>query len=121
MLQCLALVIIEMHVQEGEKISKNHFDAKNGTLSEINYLFCPFKTYAIWDEKKGNTVFTDTIMFHFPVVAQMKCDRYLLLGGNALYFEDYVLSIQYFNQVYQIKALLAETLFYKGDSESEFR
>ena len=31
--------------------------------------------------------------------AQINTDRVLTIGRNALYFEDYVLSIQYFNQV----------------------
>ena len=37
----------------------------------------------------------------FPVVAlsQINTDRVMTIGKNALYFEDYVLSIQYFNQV----------------------
>ena len=30
--------------------------------------------------------------------AQINTDRVLTIGRNALYFEDYVLSIQYFNQ-----------------------
>ena len=36
-----------------------------------------------------------------PVVAlsQINTDRVMTIGKNALYFEDYVLSIQYFNQV----------------------
>ena len=31
--------------------------------------------------------------------AQINTDRVMAIGRNALYFEDYVLSIQYFNQV----------------------
>ncbi len=38
----------------------------------------------------------------------------MLLGGNALYFEDYVLSIQYFNQVIRSKPWLAEPYFYRA-------
>ena len=42
-----------------------------------------------------------TLLIMFPVVAsaQINTDRVMAIGRNALYFEDYVLSIQYFNQV----------------------
>ena len=33
------------------------------------------------------------------LMAQINTDRVLAIGRNALYFEDYVLSIQYFKQV----------------------
>ena len=35
--------------------------------------------------------------------AQVNTDRVMAIGRNALYFEDYVLSIQYFNQVIKAK------------------
>lgn len=41
-------------------------------------------------------------------MAQWNTERILTIGQNALYFEDYVLSIQYFNQVIKIKSYLAE-------------
>ena len=52
----------------------------------------------------------------FPVVAlsQINTDRVMTIGKNALYFEDYVLSIQYFNQVIGAKPYLAEPYFYRG-------
>ncbi len=37
-----------------------------------------------------------------------------MIGRNALYFEDYVLSIQYFNQVIKAKPWLAEPYFYRA-------
>ncbi|MBO4665644.1 MAG: tetratricopeptide repeat protein [Paludibacteraceae bacterium] len=40
--------------------------------------------------------------------AQLNTDRITSIGRNALYFEDYVLSIQYFNQVIKLKPYLAE-------------
>lgn len=46
--------------------------------------------------------------------AQINTDRVLLIGRNALYFEDYVLSIQYFNQVIKAKPWLAEPYFYRA-------
>lgn len=38
----------------------------------------------------------------------MNTERLTAIGRNALYFEDYVLSIQYFNQVIRLKPYLAE-------------
>ena len=54
--------------------------------------------------------------FFLPVVsvAQINTDRVMTIGRNALYFEDYVLSIQYFNQVINAKPYLAEPYFYRG-------
>ena len=46
--------------------------------------------------------------------AQINTDRVMNIGKNALYFEDYVLSIQYFNQVINAKPYLAEPYFYRG-------
>ncbi|MBQ2541070.1 MAG: tetratricopeptide repeat protein [Paludibacteraceae bacterium] len=40
--------------------------------------------------------------------AQLNTDRLTAIGRNALYYEDYVLSIQYFNQVIRLKPYLAE-------------
>lgn len=40
--------------------------------------------------------------------AQLNTDRITSIGRNALYFDDYVLSIQYFNQVIKLKPHLAE-------------
>jgi tetratricopeptide (TPR) repeat protein len=49
-----------------------------------------------------------------PATAQINTDRMLAIGRNALYFEDYVLSIQYFNQVIRSKPWLAEPYFYRA-------
>jgi len=40
--------------------------------------------------------------------AQLNTDRLTAIGRNALYFNDYVLSIQYFNQVIKLKPYIAE-------------
>lgn len=45
---------------------------------------------------------------------QINTDHVLNIGRNALYFEDYILSIQYFNQVIKIKPYLAEPYFYRA-------
>ena len=50
----------------------------------------------------------------FNLHAQMNTDRLMSIGKNALYFEDYVLSIQYFNQVIKVKPYLVEPYFYRA-------
>lgn len=52
-------------------------------------------------------------------MAQWNTDRILTIGQNALYFEDYVLSIQYFNQVIKIKPYLAEPYIYRAIAKIE--
>ena len=49
-----------------------------------------------------------------PVRAQLNTDRIMEIGRNALYFEDYVLSIQYFNRVVEAKPYLHEPYFFRG-------
>lgn len=46
--------------------------------------------------------------------AQFNTDRLMVSGRSALYYEDYVLSIQYFNQVLTAKPYLYEPWFYRG-------
>ncbi|MDI9603772.1 MAG: tetratricopeptide repeat protein [Bacteroidota bacterium] len=46
--------------------------------------------------------------------SQVNTDRVMMIGKNALYFEDYVLSIQYFNQVITAKSYLAEPYYYRA-------
>ncbi|MDR1336657.1 MAG: tetratricopeptide repeat protein [Tannerella sp.] len=50
----------------------------------------------------------------WTLAAQVNTDRVLAVGRNALYFEDYVLSIQYFNQVIRAKPWLAEPYYYRA-------
>ena len=49
-----------------------------------------------------------------PLKAQFNTDRLITNGRSALYFEDYVLSIQYFNQVISAKPYLYEPWFFRG-------
>ena len=48
------------------------------------------------------------------VKAQFNTDRLMISGRSALYYEDYVLSIQYFNQVLTAKPYLYEPWFFRG-------
>ena len=48
------------------------------------------------------------------VQAQINTEQVVNIGRNALYFEDYVLAIQYFNQAIRTKPFLAEPYFYRS-------
>lgn len=54
-------------------------------------------------------LFFPTLMF-----AQINTERVMTIARNALYFEDYVLSIQYFNQVINAKPYLYEPFFFRA-------
>lgn len=46
--------------------------------------------------------------------AQINVDKIMAVGRNAMYFEDYVLSIQYFNQAIKSKPFLPDPYFFRG-------
>ncbi len=46
--------------------------------------------------------------------AQVNTDQVLRIGQNAIYFEDYMLAIQYFNQVIAAKPYLAQPYFLRS-------
>ena len=48
------------------------------------------------------------------LAAQVNTDRLMTIGRNALYFEDYILSIRYFNLAIRAKPWLAEPYFYRA-------
>ncbi|MGI6046921.1 MAG: tetratricopeptide repeat protein [Petrimonas sp.] len=48
------------------------------------------------------------------VSSQVNTDRVMMIGKNALYFEDYVLAIQYFNQVISAKSYLADPYYFRA-------
>ena len=49
-----------------------------------------------------------------PVRAQINAEQIVRVGQNALYFDDYVLSIQYFNRAIAAKPYLAQPYFYRA-------
>lgn len=55
-------------------------------------------------------------LLFFPVLlfAQINTDRVMMMGRNALYYEDYVLAIQRFNMVINAKPYLHEPFFFRG-------
>lgn len=54
------------------------------------------------------------LLASLAVPAQVNTDRVMTIGKNALYFEDYVLAIQYFNQVISAKSYLADPYYYRA-------
>lgn len=56
------------------------------------------------------------VLFLIPKVtfAQVNAEQVMRVGQNAMYFEDYMLSIQYFNQAINAKPYLAQPYFYRA-------
>ncbi|MCL2596203.1 MAG: tetratricopeptide repeat protein [Paludibacter sp.] len=54
------------------------------------------------------------LVLRATAVAQPNTDRIMSIGQNALYFEDYMLSIQYFNQVIAAKPYMYEPYMFRG-------
>lgn len=52
-----------------------------------------------------------TTLVVFP---QVNTNRVMMIGKNAMYFEDYVVAIQYFNQVISAKPHLAEPYYFRA-------
>lgn len=48
------------------------------------------------------------------VFPQVNTNRVMVIGRNAMYFEDYVVAIQYFNQVISSKPHLAEPYYFRA-------
>ena len=53
-------------------------------------------------------------LFGSKASAQYNTDRLVTIGRSALYYEDYVLAIQYFNQAITAKPYLYEPWFLRG-------
>lgn len=64
--------------------------------------------------KKQIILFIISLFSSINIVAQINTDQVMRIGQNALCFEDYMLSIQYFNQVIQAKPYLAKPYFFRG-------
>lgn len=50
----------------------------------------------------------------FKAHSQINTEQVLRIGQNSLYLEDYVLSIQYFNQIIAVKPYWAQPYFYRA-------
>ncbi len=64
--------------------------------------------------KKIFTCFLFLLFVSVNARSQINTDYVMMVGRNALYYDDYVLSIQYFNQVIKVKPYLAEPYFYRA-------
>ena len=60
------------------------------------------------------TVLLALLVTAMGMQAQINTDQVVNIGRNALYFEDYILAIQYFNQAIKAKPFLAEPYFYRS-------
>lgn len=65
------------------------------------------------DIKRSNILLFYLLLF-LPLKAQYNTDHLVTIGRSALYFEDFVLSIRYFNQAISAKPYLYEPWFYRG-------
>ena len=59
-------------------------------------------------------IFSVLLGIAFGCGAQVNTEQVLRIGQNALYFEDYMLSIQYFNQAIAAKPYLAQPYFLRS-------
>ena len=70
--------------------------------------------------KRRITMFKKILLFLFlalfspNIQSQINTDQLMIMGRSALYFEDYVLAIQYFNQVIRLKPYIAEPYYLRG-------
>ena len=51
---------------------------------------------------------------HIPMSAQINAEQAITVGRNSMYFEDYMLAIQYFNRAISAKPYLALPYFYRA-------
>ncbi|MDR2816697.1 MAG: tetratricopeptide repeat protein [Proteiniphilum sp.] len=63
---------------------------------------------------KKTIIATFILLASLSSPAQVNTDRVMMIGKNALYFEDYVLAIQYFNQVITAKPYLADPYYFRA-------
>jgi len=64
--------------------------------------------------KKLSLTLLALLLLCHPAAAQYNTDRLVMIGRSALFYEDYVLSMQYFNQAIQSKPYLYEPWFFRG-------
>lgn len=69
---------------------------------------------ALLGRKMIKKILIALLMLPTVLYAQINTERMMTIARNALYFEDYVLSIQYFNQVINAKPYLFEPYFFRA-------
>lgn len=63
---------------------------------------------------KRRLLFAFILIGQLTAYGQINTERVLDNGRSALYFEDYILAIQYFNQVINLKPTLTEPYYYRA-------
>ena len=108
-------------VAEGVKIGlrgwvgeKNEVSLHIGVAGELKSP--PFSIYFFDVKRFISYIFALLLMVSASAGAraQINTDQVMIVGRNALYFEDYILSIQYFNQIISAKPYLAQPYFFRG-------
>lgn len=79
-----------------------------------NLLFITFVLKFLFMFKKRWHIVFLLSLWYGTIAAQLNTDRLLSIGRNALYFEDYILSIQYFNQIINTKPYLIEPYYFRA-------
>ena len=54
------------------------------------------------------------LISHLSMSAQIDVDRTIAIGRNAIHFQDYIVSLGYFNQVISLRPWMAEPYFYRA-------
>jgi tetratricopeptide (TPR) repeat protein len=67
-----------------------------------------------WEGKRWTGLLLFYLFVFLPMHAQFNTDRLVTMGRAALYYDDYVLSIQYFNQAISAKPYLFEPWFFRA-------
>ena len=64
---------------------------------------------------KKFTLATLTLLLSASVLrAQIDVEQALAIGRNAIYFNDYIVSMGYFNQIIGLRPWMAEPYFYRA-------
>lgn len=96
---------------------------KSIDIARLTYRSCPAKERHIWRSYRSRAkvhiisavITAISCLFGFlPVNAQINADQVMNIGRNAMYFEDYVVAIQYFNQAIATKPYMAKPYFYRS-------
>lgn len=82
----------------------------------FNAYFCCDKVYCIMMKRWSLYIIMclATLFVAPKSVAQIDTGRVMNIARNALQFEDYVLSIQYFNQIIKLKPYWADPYYYRS-------
>lgn len=103
----------KMFVDHLSMLRKQMVKGKLGNLLKGNFR-CAYKVKTKSNEGEPESISSFLLAFSVSAMAQINTDRMMLMGRNALYYEDYVLSIRRFNMVISAKPYLSEPYFYRG-------